>query len=188
MVPNFVFKKRNIYINVGGEVVVVHDYSQDIYSPEPHSNPPQRDPIDDDKAFLVGVWTIGVIIGVIIFGFVIWAVGSSRKSVVENTSTPQVAGEQTNKMPKSSTPSTSNQSQNQTSSNNNTNSLTNNEIAKKASEIPGSQIYEVKSGDTLYGISLKFGIDWHEIATVNKLNEPYSLHSGQQLIIPPKGG
>jgi len=47
-----------------------------------------------------------------------------------------------------------------------------------------SQIYKVESGDTLYSIGLKFNIDWHKIASVNKLKEPYNLTVGQELIIP----
>jgi len=48
------------------------------------------------------------------------------------------------------------------------------------------QTYKVEAGDTLFSIGQKFGIDWHEIASVNKLKEPYTLKIGQELIIPKK--
>lgn len=49
---------------------------------------------------------------------------------------------------------------------------------------PSGQIYKVQAGDTLYSIGLKFNIDWHKIASANKLKEPYNLVVGQELIIP----
>jgi len=44
--------------------------------------------------------------------------------------------------------------------------------------------YTVKAGDTLYGIGIKFGINWQEIAKTNDLGEPYTLSTGQELKIP----
>ncbi|HOJ93543.1 MAG TPA: LysM peptidoglycan-binding domain-containing protein [Dictyoglomaceae bacterium] len=47
-------------------------------------------------------------------------------------------------------------------------------------------IYEVKVGDTTIGIAEKFGVDWREIAKINKLKDPNYLVVGQKLIIPSK--
>ena len=44
--------------------------------------------------------------------------------------------------------------------------------------------YTVQSGDTLYGIGIKFNKDWKEIAAANDISDSGSLHEGQELIIP----
>lgn len=44
--------------------------------------------------------------------------------------------------------------------------------------------YAVKSGDTLYAIGIKFGVNWKDIAKANNLSEPYNLSTGQELKIP----
>ena len=45
--------------------------------------------------------------------------------------------------------------------------------------------YTVKSGDTLAAIGLQYNVDWHEIATLNKLEAPYdNIKVGQKLTIP----
>ncbi|ACK42174.1 MULTISPECIES: LysM peptidoglycan-binding domain-containing protein [Dictyoglomus] len=51
---------------------------------------------------------------------------------------------------------------------------------------PDKIIYEVKVGDTMIGIAQKYGVDWREIAKVNKLKDPNYLVVGQKLIIPLK--
>lgn len=51
---------------------------------------------------------------------------------------------------------------------------------------PDQIIYEVKVGDTMIGIAQKYGVDWREIAKVNKLKDPNYLVVGQKLIIPLK--
>jgi len=49
------------------------------------------------------------------------------------------------------------------------------------------ETYTVQSGDTLLGIAQKFGIsDWHEIAELNGITDPTSLHPGDVLKIPKK--
>lgn len=50
------------------------------------------------------------------------------------------------------------------------------------------QSYRVKSGDTLTGISHKFGISMMTIWWANKLTAKDDLHVGQQLVIPPVDG
>lgn len=47
--------------------------------------------------------------------------------------------------------------------------------------------YTVESGDTLYAIGIKLGVDWNEIAKLNDLEPPYSLSTGQELKIPEEG-
>ncbi len=51
---------------------------------------------------------------------------------------------------------------------------------------PDQIIYEVKVGDTMIGIAQKYGVDWREIAKINKLKDPNYLVVGQKLIIPLK--
>ncbi len=49
------------------------------------------------------------------------------------------------------------------------------------------QIYVVKSGDTLWGISQAFGVTVNEIVSANELPEPDRLVVGQTLVIPITG-
>ncbi|TEU17356.1 MAG: PKD domain-containing protein [Anaerolineales bacterium] len=53
-----------------------------------------------------------------------------------------------------------------------------------------SRTYTVKSGDTLMEISRKLFNDdaqyWDEIADLNSLKAPYTIHPGQELIVPVK--
>lgn len=44
--------------------------------------------------------------------------------------------------------------------------------------------YTVKTGDNLWTISRKVGVDHQKIADANKLKPPYSLHPNQVLMIP----
>ena len=47
--------------------------------------------------------------------------------------------------------------------------------------------YEIKEGDNLWSISEKFyksGYNWIDIAKVNNLSEPESIHTGNKLVIP----
>ncbi|WP_428408340.1 peptidoglycan DD-metalloendopeptidase family protein [Hyphococcus sp.] len=46
------------------------------------------------------------------------------------------------------------------------------------------QLYQVRSGDTLYGISRKTGVPVTTIASANNLRAPYALDVGQQVLIP----
>ena len=41
------------------------------------------------------------------------------------------------------------------------------------------------AGDTLYGISRQYGVDWAQVAEANGLATPNQLYPGQLLKIPP---
>ena len=47
------------------------------------------------------------------------------------------------------------------------------------------QIHNVQKGDTLYGISLEYGLDYKEIAEWNAIVPPYTIRVGQQLRMRP---
>lgn len=47
--------------------------------------------------------------------------------------------------------------------------------------------HTVKAGETLYLISLQYGVAWPTIAAANKLESPYVIYAGQTLIIPGGG-
>jgi len=50
-----------------------------------------------------------------------------------------------------------------------------------------NDVYIVKKGDTLYGISNQFGVSVTELADINNV-DAYSLKEGQSLIIPSQSG
>ena len=41
--------------------------------------------------------------------------------------------------------------------------------------------YEVRAGDTIQNIAVRFGMDWKTLATSNNIKEPYAIHKGQKL-------
>jgi LysM repeat protein len=49
---------------------------------------------------------------------------------------------------------------------------------------PGWVIYTVRTGDTLYGLSLALGISVNELETANCLTNPSLIYVGQQLYVP----
>lgn len=44
--------------------------------------------------------------------------------------------------------------------------------------------YVVRSGDTLSGIGVKFGVDWSELVTLNSIIDPSLIYPGQHIRIP----
>jgi LysM repeat protein len=46
-------------------------------------------------------------------------------------------------------------------------------------------VHAVAAGDTLYGISQQYGVDWAQVAEANGLATPNQLYPGQLLKIPP---
>lgn len=49
---------------------------------------------------------------------------------------------------------------------------------------PGTVLHVVQSGDTLLGISLKYGVAMGVIQRANDIKDPESIRAGQQLVIP----
>ncbi len=47
--------------------------------------------------------------------------------------------------------------------------------------------YTVKSGDTLYSIAMRFEMDYHELARINRLDSEYRIHTGQVLRLSAAG-
>ena len=45
-------------------------------------------------------------------------------------------------------------------------------------------VYEVKKGDTLQSVAVKFGIAWKVLADTNNIKEPYAMKIGQKLKVP----
>lgn len=53
---------------------------------------------------------------------------------------------------------------------------------------PSGDTYTVVRGDTLSGIGNKTGKKWQDIAAVNGIGAPYTIHPGQKLKLPGSGG
>jgi lipoprotein NlpD len=53
---------------------------------------------------------------------------------------------------------------------------------------PAPASYVVKSGDTLYSISWRYGLDYHDVSSWNHLGSDYRIHPGDRLVLAaPKG-
>jgi LysM repeat protein len=48
-----------------------------------------------------------------------------------------------------------------------------------------TQVHEVRSGDTLFGIAVKYGITLDQLLRLNNLNKNATLQPGQKLLISP---
>lgn len=48
-----------------------------------------------------------------------------------------------------------------------------------ASPVSGS--YQVQRGDTLYQIAFRYGMDWRDLASANRISAPYTIYPGQTL-------
>lgn len=44
--------------------------------------------------------------------------------------------------------------------------------------------HEVKASETLFSISLRYGVSWQAIAEANEIDSPYVIYVGQTLVIP----
>lgn len=42
-------------------------------------------------------------------------------------------------------------------------------------------VYKVKKGDTLYSISWRYGLDYKQVAKINRIRSPYRIYVGQKL-------
>jgi LysM repeat protein len=53
---------------------------------------------------------------------------------------------------------------------------------------PSPQLtHTVQAGETLFLISLRYGVPWMTIASANNINTPYVIYPGQTLVIPASG-
>lgn len=59
----------------------------------------------------------------------------------------------------------------------------NNDVKRGAGNGPGKVSITVKPGDTLFGISRHYGLSIGELATLNNLQEPFTIKVGQTLYI-----
>jgi lipoprotein NlpD len=46
---------------------------------------------------------------------------------------------------------------------------------------PPAGLYEVVRGDTLYGIAFRHGLDYRDLAALNRIGPPYTIYPGQRL-------
>jgi LysM repeat protein len=61
------------------------------------------------------------------------------------------------------------------------------QVLKIPTNVPGPQpqfTHVVQPGETLYRISLRYGIHWMVIAQANNIASPYVIYAGQVLLIP----
>ncbi len=54
-------------------------------------------------------------------------------------------------------------------------------IVNARAGVGSSRVYTVKSGDTLSGIGVSLGVNWHTIASKNGIHSPYTIYPGQKL-------
>ena len=45
----------------------------------------------------------------------------------------------------------------------------------------GAETYKVRSGDTLYSIAFRYGLDYKSLATINRIGPPYTIYPNQVL-------
>lgn len=53
----------------------------------------------------------------------------------------------------------------------------------KIATTAGPDRYKVVKGDTLYSIAFRYGLDYHALANINKIDPPYNLAVGQVLLL-----
>lgn len=56
--------------------------------------------------------------------------------------------------------------------------------SKKKTTNTNDIVYTVKSGDTLSGICYRYGANWKDVASYNKLKNPHLIYPGQKIKIP----
>jgi lipoprotein NlpD len=54
-------------------------------------------------------------------------------------------------------------------------------IEPEARKIWKAGTYKVRKSDTLYSISFRFGLDFQQLALINKIKRPYTIYPGQEL-------
>jgi len=53
---------------------------------------------------------------------------------------------------------------------------------------PRAPVHVVQQGETLYSIAFNYGIDYHELAALNGIQDPSVISVGQELRLAPPGG
>lgn len=154
-------------------MVVIHEYThtppgmeEPPEEPLPEEQIPVGEEISEEKAFWVGLSVVifGIVLVLVaIVGRVIW----SHRQLTQLPSENQVLGTQT--PPVNNQPLNINQQ---------------NTASAEKEIVSGGIEYTVQSGDTLATIGEKYGVEWKKIAQINKIEEPYTVKTGQKLIIP----
>jgi len=60
----------------------------------------------------------------------------------------------------------------------------NREAGSKSGQDWHPQTYIIQKGDTLYSIAFNYGIDYHELAELNNIQNPGLIHIGQEINLP----
>lgn len=54
-------------------------------------------------------------------------------------------------------------------------------VYRAQSQQPPPTVYKVRRGDTLYSVSWRFGMDFKNVASINRIRSPYTIYVGQKL-------
>mgnify|MGYP001826389182 FL=1 len=58
--------------------------------------------------------------------------------------------------------------------------------SQKAAPAPGgSEYHVVQSGDTLYSIAWRYGLNYRDLASINGIRSPFTIYKGQRLHVKP---
>jgi lipoprotein NlpD len=60
--------------------------------------------------------------------------------------------------------------------------------SSRPAPIRSEREYTVVRGDTLYGIAFRHGVDFRELARINRIASPYTIYPGQRLVLAPGSG
>jgi len=52
---------------------------------------------------------------------------------------------------------------------------------RNARSHPGSRVYTVQRGDTLYSIAFRYGLDFRKVAAANNISAPYTIYPGEKI-------
>jgi LysM repeat protein len=170
-------------------MVVVHNYSESQNQPAPSSDSLTNDSIDEDRAYVVGIWVVVIVVAIITVLFVLFAIGRNQGSeeiaATSETAKEQVLGKKEAEQAKEAQETKEPEGSKKQGVQYLERPLSEEEIIAKAKEIPGSKLHSVAAGESLYTIGEKYNTNWQTIAETNNLSPPYNLRTGQKLIIPP---
>ena len=60
--------------------------------------------------------------------------------------------------------------------------------SRGAASASGAATYVVRRGDTLYGIAFRHGLDYRDVAALNRIPAPYTIYPGQRLRLRATAG